>query len=113
VLGVSGHSKLYPTSLGGLKRGLGAPGDHRRLRFRPHRQDADRQSIGSRHVTADETHPGRFQPEQEVSVAGQPVELRNQQRGMVDLAGDHGALQLRPVRLAPAFHFREFGDDIA
>ena len=92
-----GLPSLTPRALAACKRRLGALGDHAALGLRHQRHDADHHLVGLRHVGGDELDAGLLQAEQEVRVAGEPVELGDDQRRAVDLAGVERLVQRRPV----------------
>lgn len=62
----------------------------------------DGEPVGLRHVDGDELNPGLHQPRDEMDVAGQPVELRNDKRPPLLPAQLDGPQQLRPVGVALA-----------
>ena len=83
--------------LGRLQRRLGALADHAALGLRHQRHDADHHLVRLRHVGGDELDAGLLQAEQEMRVAGEAVELGDDQRRAVDLAGVERALQRRAI----------------
>jgi hypothetical protein len=67
------------------------------------------QVVGLRHVAGEEAHTRIVQGEQEGRVAGQPVELGNDQRRAGETGKVQRRLELRAVVPATTFHLGEPG----
>jgi Resolvase, N terminal domain len=82
-----------------LVRSVLRPSDavtHAPLFFSDHSHDAHRHAIGVRHVGGDEIDTRLVQPQQEMRIAAQSVELCDHQRGALQAAGVQSLRQLRP-----------------
>ena len=75
------------------------------------RQDVDRQPVGLREVAGDELDPALHQVRDEGDVAGQPVELGDQQRRLLQPAGGEGRGELGPVVAPAALDLDELGHE--
>ena len=91
----------FAASLGRSQGGFRARADRDPLRFRRGRVNMQHEQRGGRHVGRDEGDAGLHQPGDEVDVAGQPVELGDQQGQQMTSADRQGVGQLgRGVLLA-------------
>ena len=68
----------------------------------------DGQLIRVRIIDGDELHTGIHQGRYECRVAGQPIELGDNQLGFLLFAGREGLHQLGPIIALPALDFGEF-----
>lgn len=106
-------AELYPARLGLGQGNAGALGNHLALMLGDGGEDVQGQPVGTRHVHGDELDPALHQACDEGDVAGQPVELGDDQRGALPLAGGDGGMEFRPVVLPAALDLGEFGEDVA
>jgi diguanylate cyclase (GGDEF)-like protein len=106
-------SELHAPGLGSGQSGLRAGADHVALGLRDDRHDADDHFVRLRHVGGDEADTGLLQPEQEVGVAGEPIELGDNQRGAVHSAETESLGELRAVVVTlPALDLLDLGDEL-
>ncbi len=99
--------------LGRGERGFRAGGDHARFFLGNRGEDVDGQSVHGRPIGGDELDAALHQPGHEVDIAGQAVELGDDQDGAMDTRGGQRRGELRPILPAPALHFDELGRDRA
>jgi hypothetical protein len=77
------------------------------LLFRDQSHDTDGQTVGVRHLGRDELDAGLLQAEQKVRVAGQSVELSDQQHAAAEAAFGEGQAELRAVSASAALNLFE------
>ena len=87
---------------GRLERSLGPLRDGLALMLGKGRQDVDGEPVGLGHVGGDELDAGLHQPGDEVNIAGQPIQLGDDQRCLLPAAQLDGLEQLGPVGVALA-----------
>lgn len=97
--------------LGGQRR-LGALGDEFALMLSEHSKDADGKRIGVGHVAADKVHARVAQGKDEARIAGQAVELGNEQRRARGLRQGYGRLELGPLVFLARFHFDKLPEEV-
>ena len=103
-------AQALPALLGGRQGGLGALRDHLALVLVHRREDVDGQLVGVRVVNSHELDAGVRQRGNEGQVAAQPVELGDDELGLVLLAGRERLLQFRPVIALAALDLGEVVD---
>jgi len=94
----TGHCEGFPRALG----------DHLPFTLGDHRHDAHDSFVSVWQVCRDEPHATVAEVQQERRVAGQPVELGDDQAGTADLGATDGTAKLGPVVALAAFYFRDF-----
>jgi hypothetical protein len=90
------------------ERCLGSLRDCAPLLFGDHRHDANCEPVCVRHVRRRECDTGALEPEQEVRVAGEPIELRDDQRPLPQPTFGQGSRKLRAIIPFAAFDLDEF-----
>jgi len=93
---------------GGRQRVFGAPADHFPLFLGNYRHDVHGDPVRVRHIGRDEVHAGLLQPEQEVRVAGQSIQLGDNELGAEHPAGLDGLGQHWPVGVFAALDLDKF-----
>jgi hypothetical protein len=94
----AGHCKGRPRAVG----------DHLPFPISDNRHEADHGLIGIRLIGGDEPHAAIAKMQQERRVAGQPVELGNNQARSADLGATNGTAKLGPVVALAAFDLGYF-----
>ena len=105
-------AKLHPARLGLGQGGAGALGNHLALVLRHSGEDVQGQPVGARHVHGDEFNTAFHEIGDEGDVAGQPVELGDDQRGALPLTGGNGRVEFGPVGFPPTLDLGELGEDV-
>ncbi len=100
-------AELHASRPGSSQSLLRPPRGSLALLLRHERHDPDGQIVRLRHVAGQEPHPAVPERQQECRVAGEPVELGDNQGGTRQSREVERLLQLRPVRLPPALHLGE------
>jgi hypothetical protein len=90
-------TQLDPPRLGRGERRLRPLGDCAPLFLRDHRHDADRQTVSVWHVRRSESYPRTLEPEEEVRIAGEAIELGDDQRRFSNPAFREGSRELRAI----------------
>ena len=109
--GAVGVAEPGAAGFGGGEGVFGAPRDGLAFGLGHERHDADGEVIGLRHVDGQEPRATGLQGEQEGSVAGQAVELGDDQRGAGEPGQVQGLVEFRPVDLPAALDFGEAGQN--
>src|SRR5882724_5497509 len=104
--------ELHPASLGGGESGLGPRADLFPLVFGERSEHMKHQFRGMGIVDGDELDPALHQIGDESDVAGEPVQLRDYERGLVAFAGCEGSLEFGTVGPVPALDLGMFGDKL-
>jgi hypothetical protein len=103
-------AKFHAPGLRGLQRFLGPLRDHLPLRLGDQGHDAHDHLVGLGHVGGNKPDAGLLRPEKAMRVAAQPVQLGDDQGGVVKATSGQSLRQLRPVVISPALHLDVLGD---
>ncbi|MFZ1430886.1 MAG: hypothetical protein WAS21_29490 [Geminicoccaceae bacterium] len=106
-------TKLHPARPSFSQGGAGTLGNHLALVLGDGGEDVQGKPVGGRHVHGDELDPALHEARDEGDIAGQPVELGDDQRGPLPLAGGDRGMKFGPVVLPGALDLGEFGEDVA
>ena len=104
-----GIAKPDASRPGGLQGGLGALGDHLALMLGDGRHDGQREAVGLGQIAGMELDAGLLQAKQEMGIAGEPVQLGDDQRGPRELGLFDGGGELRAVIPLAALHLDILG----
>lgn len=107
------HAKPYPSRLGSLEGRPGTFADNLPLVFRKGREDVNHELVGVWVVARHELDAALHDAGDEVDIAGEPVELRDDERRADPPARRECLEKLGAVFSLPALHFGELGRDHA
>jgi hypothetical protein len=104
-------SELNTTRFGSGECGLRPRGDHAGLVLRDSSQDVNGEPVRLREVHCYKIHPALHRVEDEGDVAGQAIELRDDQGRSVSSTEIESALELGPVIAPAALDLENLSDD--
>jgi hypothetical protein len=110
--GSPGVPSRFRRAFAAARAGLGAFRDRLALVLSNGRQDVDSQLVGVRVVNRHELDAGVYKSRHEGQISREPIELGDDQPGLVLAAGIYGPCQLRAVRFLATLHLDELADQL-